>query len=303
MDTVMSLSIYGDSEVSDRIRQRITALDSALDATAADSEIARLNKQKSAAVSEDTARLLDRSLDLCERLEGSFDITVYPAVLAWGFTTGDYAVPDGDTLRRLAAATDYHAVRSQGNTYTLPDDVMVDLGAVAKGYAADVCGELLRDSSAQAAVLSLGGTVLLYGQKPDGSAFRVGVADPDNPAAYFGYLSCRNNGVIATSGGYERYFEQDGTRYIHILDPKTARPVDNGTLSVTVVADSGTDADALSTALFVMGADEAVAYYRAHPDFDFILLTDDGVLSITDGIYDNFTLSDGYDFTVRQIAE
>ena len=130
----------------------------------------------------------------------------------------------------------------------------------------------------------------LYGKKPDGKRFSVGVADPDNPAGYFGYLSCEG-GVVATSGGYERYFDLDGKRYIHILDPATAAPVENGVLSVTIVCDDGTAADALSTALFVMGLDKATAYYRTHPDFDFIILTDSDDLYITEGIADDFTFS------------
>ena len=136
---------------------------------------------------------------------------------------------------------------------------------------ADQCDAILKEGHADAAVLNLGGTVKLYGKKPDGKRFSVGVADPDNPAGYFGYLSCED-GVVATSGGYERYFERDGKRYIHILDPATAKPVENGIQS-----------------------------YRAHPDFDFIILTDDHSVYLTEGVYDEFTLCDGYDFHLKKV--
>ena len=301
MDTPMSPKLYGgDPDTCEQLKSRVEALDALLDATDENSEIYRLNTDKTASVSDDTAALLDESLTLCQSFDSAFDITVYPAVQAWGFTTGDYRVPDENELQTLAERIDFHNVKADGNAFTLSDRTEIDLGAAAKGYAADQTAELLVESSAQAAVLNLGGTICLYGQKPDGNRFTVGVADPENPAGYFGYLSC-GACTVATSGGYERYFEQDGKRYIHILDPDTAKPVENGVLSVTIVSDSGTFADAASTALFVMGLDKATEYYRNHKNFDFILLTDDDDLYITEGIYDDFTLSEGYDYTIHMV--
>ena len=302
MDTLMSLKVYGSADTCEQLQNKITELDSSLDATDEKSEIFRLNTEKSAVVSKDTAALLSDSLALCDRLDGCFDLTVYPAVQAWGFTTGDYRVPTDSELKTLSDKIDYTAVTlSDDDRVSLPENVMLDLGAVAKGYAADVSRTILADSKAQAAVLNLGGTICLYGKKPDGSRFTVGIADPENPAGYFGYLSC-NDTTVATSGGYERYFEHGGKRYIHILDPATAAPVDNGILSVTIVSDSGAFADAASTALFVMGLDKATQYCRSHPGFDCIILTDDKSLYLTEGVYDDFTLSDGYDFALHKIS-
>ena len=302
MDTLMSLKVYGSADTCEQLQNKITELDSSLDATDEKSEIFRLNTEKSAVVSKDTAALLSDSLALCDRLDGCFDLTVYPAVQAWGFTTGDYRVPTDSELKALSDKIDYTAVTlSDDGRVSLPENVMLDLGAVAKGYAADVSRTILAANKAQAAVLNLGGTICLYGKKPDGSRFTVGIADPENPAGYFGYLSCDDT-TVATSGGYERYFEHGGKRYIHILDPATAAPVDNGILSVTIVSDSGAFADAASTALFVMGLDKATQYCRSHLDFDCIILTDDKNLYLTEGVYDDFTLSDGYDFTLHKIS-
>ncbi|WP_405344771.1 FAD:protein FMN transferase [Ruminococcus sp.] len=302
MDTLMSLKVYGSADTCEQLQNKITELDSSLDATDEKSEIFRLNTEKSAVVSKDTAALLSDSLALCDRLDGCFDLTVYPAVQAWGFTTGDYRVPTDSELKTLSDKIDYTAVTlSDDGRVSLPENVMLDLGAVAKGYAADVSRTILAANKAQAAVLNLGGTICLYGKKPDGSRFTVGIADPENPAGYFGYLSCDDT-TVATSGGYERYFEHGGKRYIHILDPATAAPVDNGILSVTIVSNSGAFADAASTALFVMGLDKATQYCRSHPGFDCIILTDDKNLYLTEGVYDDFTLSDGYDFTLHKIS-
>lgn len=302
MDTVMSLTVYGGEEdACARIRARAEALDHTLSAVDEGSEIYRLNHSGSASLSGDTLGLIRRSLTLCDDLDGSFDLTVYPAVSAWGFTTGDYRVLSDDERMALADRIDYHAVTVDGDTVTLPDGVMLDLGAVAKGCLADVCADILRESGAAAAVLNLGGTIRLYGAKPDGSPFTVGVADPANPAAYFGTIRL-GEGTVATSGGYERCFERDGRTYIHILDPATAAPVDNGVLSVTIVADEGVIADAYSTALFVMGADKAAAYYRTHGGFEYILLTDDGTLYVSEGISGSFALCDGYDYAIQPVA-
>lgn len=301
MDTLMTVKVYGgDSDLCDRLQQRIAELDAQLDATDENSEINQLNQKGTAKVSDDTADILGRSLQLSGELGQAFDITVYPAVKAWGFPSGDYHIPTDEELKKLAARIDDTAIKSDHHTFTLPEGAMLDLGAVAKGYAADQCDTILKEGHAEAAVLNLGGTIRLYGKKPDGSRFSVGVADPDNPAGYFGYLSC-DGGTVATSGGYERYFEKDGKRYIHILDPTTAKPVENGILSVTILCDDGTAADALSTALFVMGLDKATEYYRAHRDFDFIILTDDHSVYLTEGVYDEFTLCDGYDFHLKKV--
>ena len=302
MDTVMSLSVYGGgADTCARIRERTQALDRCLSAVDENSEIYALNHSSAAALSDDALALIQRSLTLCWELDGSFDITVYPAVSAWGFTSGDYRVPEPQELQEIARHIDYHAVTIDGNTVTLPEGFMLDPGAVAKGYLADECRAILDDAGARAAVLNLGGTICLYGSKPDGSSFKVGVADPVNPAAYFGTLRL-GECVVATSGGYERYFELDGRRYIHIINPMTAAPVDNGVMSVTIVADEGVTADAYSTALFVMGAEDAAAFYRSHGGFEYILLTDDGTLYVSEGLADRFTLGDGYDYTIQIIS-
>ena len=301
MDTVMSLTVYGGSETCEKVRDRAKELDKKLSAVDEDSEIFALDRDGNARLSEDTAKLVRRSLELCEKLEGYFDVTVYPAVREWGFTTGEYKVPDEKTLAELARRIDYTAVTVDGNTVKLPEGVMIDLGAVAKGYLADEAGRIAEESGADGAVLNLGGTVKLFGKKPDGTEFGIGIADPESPAAYFGILSL-DEGVISTSGGYERYFELDGKRYIHILDPNTAMPVDNGVLSVTAVTDEGVYADALSTALFVMGEEKAADFYRKHGDFEYLMLTADGRVMISEGLSKRFSLCEGYGFSVSVVS-
>ena len=298
MDTVMSLTVYGGRGSCAAIEARAGELDRALSAVDEDSEIYKLNHSGSAELSGETAGLIKRSLSLCAELGGSFDITVFPAVYEWGFVTGEYSVPDAERLRELAEKIGYRAVEISGDTATLSEGAMLDLGAVAKGYLADVSRGILEENSAEGAVLSFGGTVCLYGKKPDGSAFSVGIADPEAPASYYGILRL-SGGVVATSGGYERYFEKDGKRYIHILDPATASPAKSGIASVTVITDEGAAADAYSTALFVMGADKAEKLYKERGGFEYVILTDSGRLYVTEGIADSFELCEGYDYDVE----
>ncbi len=300
MDTVMHFKTYGYSYAPDVMEKLAGVLDSLLSTEDEESDIYRLNHNGSANLGADALALIKRSLSLSADLKAYFDPTVYPAVCEWGFISGDHHVPDEKRLKELAAHIDSAKVKVVGTTVTLPKDTAIDLGAVAKGYLADECRNALEVSEAPCAIWNLGGTILLYGKKPDGTDFKVGVADPENPASYFGYLTC-GEGIVATSGGYERYFEEGGKRYIHILDPTTAKPVDNGTLSVTVFSQDGVLSDALSTALFVMGADKAAEYRRTRKDFDFIILTDDNKLYLSEGIYDDFSLESGYDYEMIKV--
>ena len=169
-----------------------------------------------------------------------------------------------------------------------PDGMELDLGAVAKGYTGDRVMERFRAAGVTSAIISLGGNVQALGTKPDGSLWQVAVQDPEG-SGYAAVLSVADKAVI-TSGGYERYFEEDGKIYWHIIDPATGRPAENGLESVTIAADSGVLADGLSTALFVMGANKAAEYWRTNGGFDFILIDDGGTVTITEGLEDCFSL-------------
>lgn len=302
MDTFMNLRVLSpDSDEAALLRAEVERLDRLFSPTAADSDIARLNAAGEATVDGSTAELLTSSLALCGELDGALDLTVYPIVQAWGFISKDYRIPDRATLDELLAHTGYDAVTVEGSHVTMPEGFALDVGAVAKGYAADRCVAMLRQGKASGAILNLGGTVAAYGKKDGGADWTVGIADPENSARYIGYVSCSDK-IVATSGSYERYFVgDDGVTYSHIIDPQTGCPVQNELLSVTIISDSGLRSDALSTALFVKGADGAAEYYRAHGGFEYILLTADRQVLLSDGIRNNFTLTDsGWELEVRR---
>lgn len=289
MDTVMKLTLYGKNapQAGEAAVDRIRELEGLLSVTGEDSEIYAANHTGSAQLSPDAAALLARALALCRETGGALDVTIYPVVRAWGFTTGAYRVPDDGELTALLERVDYRQAALEGDRLTLPEGVELDLGAVAKGYTGDQLMALLAREGIASAIVELGGNVQALGAKPDGSPWRVALQAPEG--GYAGVLEIVDKAVV-TSGGYQRFFEQDGEIYWHIIDPAAGQPARSGLASVTVVAEEGTLCDGLSTALFVMGADRAAEFWRETGDFDFVLLDEEGGVTITEGLEDSFSL-------------
>ena len=301
MDTFMKLDVYGDNSAAEKIKNQITKLDSLLSPTDEKSDIFMLNRDKKATADELTAELTKKSLEICEQTVGALDVTIYPIVREWGFISGKYKIPDKSVLSGLLKKVSYKNATVSGNEITLKNGAELDLGATAKGFAADKAVEILKSSGSESAILNLGGTIAAYGKKPDGSLWRVGIADPKNTAEYIGYVQCSDK-IVATSGSYERYFKgSDGKIYSHIIDPRDGYPVDNGIKSVTIVSENGLKSDCLSTALFVMGKDKAVDYLRKNKNFEYVILTDNEAF-VSEGLKDSFTLSSA-GYAVRVIEK
>jgi len=289
MDTAMSVTAAGSAADARAAEDEIDRLDALWSIGSADSEIARLNAGETASVGDETAALLARALEISACTGGAFDCTVYPLEAAWGFYSGDYRVPSDGELAALLPRVGYEKFSLSGGavTFAVPG-MAVDPGGIAKGAAAGKAAALLRARGVTSAVLNLGGNVRAVGSKPDGSPWRVGLADPDDPSASFAVLSVSVRAVV-TSGDYQRYFEKDGVRYHHILDPATGRPADSGLRAVTVVTDDDALADGLSTALFVLGREKAAALWRASDDFEAVFFASDGTISVTEGLKDVFS--------------
>ncbi len=265
MDTIMSMDVYGEGgeEALARAEETIYRLEDLWAVTDENSEIWALNHSGGAWVdlSQETADLLSRALELCALTDGALDLTAYSAVQAWGFTTGEYRVPSQGELDALIPRIDYTRLELDGDGLRarLPENMELDLGAVAKGYAGTYLAEQLRQAGVTSAILRLGGNIQAVGTRPDGNPWRVAIQDPDSQQeATLGVVEIADQAVI-TSGGYQRYFEEGGETYWHIMDPDTAAPARSGLTSVTVIGADGTVCDALSTALFVMGPEEAAA--------------------------------------------
>lgn len=294
MDTVMTLEAYGQNADAalDAAVAEIERLDALWSIASSDGEIAQLNAEKQITASADTLALLTRAKEISAATDGLFSTTIAPLMDAWGFTSGDYRVPDEAELSALLAHVDDEEIAISDSTVTIPADAKVDLGGIAKGFTSARVMEIFHENGIENGILSLGGNVQALGTKPDGSLWRVGLQDPADERALFATLELADKAVI-TSGAYERNFEQDGVVYHHIIDPRTGYPAESGFSSVTIVSDDGTLADGLSTALFIMGKEAAVEFWRSHrDDFDMVLLADDGAVTVSAGIADALTLSD-----------
>ena len=304
MDTVMNLTLYGGwdrektKETRDWMTLRLAYFDELFSVADENSDITRVNRAagQPVEVKNPTAELLSQALELCEVTGGALDVTACPAVKAWGFTREEHRVPSPAELEELARRIDYAAVELEGNTVTLPEGMELDLGGVAKGYVGDSLADTARADGISSALLDLGqSTIVAVGAKPGGRPWRIGVVDPARPGAYFAVVELQDM-AMGTSGGYQRYFEQDGVTYWHILDPDTAAPARSGLSSVTVVAPSALTCDGLSTALFVMGLEEGGQFWRDHPELEFeaIFVTESGEIFRTAGLEGRFSLAEGY---------
>ena len=307
MDTFMELKAYGPApeDALAEAEEILAGLDRALSVTNSQSDIYRVNHGDGTpvTVSADTAEVLQRGLELSGALGDSLDLTIYPVLRAWGFTTGEYRVPEQAELDGLLAYVDDSQVKLEGQSVTLPQGTELDLGSVAKGWAGDRCADLLRERGVTSALLNLGGsTIRTLGVKPDGSNWRIAIQDPEDPEGYAGILEL-GEGAVDTSGGYERWFEENGTVYWHILDPKTGFPAKSGLISVTVITEDSFTGDGLSTALFVMGKEQAIAYWRAHRDFEFVLIDDSGALWVSPGAADCLTPAGRYEHAPLTVVD
>ena len=292
MDTYMNLKAYGkNSETALEIAvDEILHLEDLLSVTNEHSDISAINNSAGNVISvdNDTAEIIEKAIEIGDQTNGALDITVYPVLKEWGFTTDDHKIPDSETLDILLKNVDYHQIKLNGNRITVPESFQLDLGALAKGYTSDKVMEILRNNGINSAVVSLGGNVQTLGRKPDGSLWKVAVIDPFSPDSTMGILQVEDKAVI-TSGNYERYFiGENGKRYHHIIDPSNGYPANNGLVSVTIIGRSGIMCDALSTALFVLGYEKAISYWRKNGDFDMILVTDHNEIFITEDIAHTF---------------
>lgn len=297
MDTYMTITAYGENAESilNQAEKKVSELENLWSVTNENSVIYAINHSngESVYVSPETAELIDFSINISEMTDGALDCTMYPVLTEWGFTTGNYQIPNDERISELLAYTDYRKIKFNGEYVQLPENMQIDLGAVGKGYTGDLVVEMLKENGVESALLDLGGNIQTIGTKPDGTEWKLGLRSPFDEGS-FATLEVSDCAVI-TSGGYERYFVGDnGETYWHILNPKTGKPAHSGLVSVTVVGKEGRLCDALSTSLFVMGIEKAVELWKKRDDFEMVLVTEEGKIYLTEGLEDKFSLNQMY---------
>ena len=251
------------------------------------SELSRLNDaagQRSVKISVDTMQLLKRALEVARLTEGGFNIAVGPAVQAWNVTEQS-SIPSEEQLHLLLPLLDLSALQldeTAGTAYLTRAGMRVDVGGIGKGFAADRAAEAMRGVGATAGAVALSGDIKTFGRMPDGEAFLFGIQDPRKEQSLLATIELQDE-AISTAGDYERFFERDGVRYHHILDPATLQPA-RDCQSVTVIAKEGVMADGLDTGIFVMGPTRGMELVERLPDVEAVIVARDGSILVSSGL-------------------
>ena len=298
LGTLNNIRIFGfcDEAVLDAAVKRVLEIDDRMSAFKPQSDVSRLNQNAGNGFLEmhtETFELLRRSLAFSEMSGGAFDITVRPLAELWGIgKKGDY-IPTEKEIQIAKRSVDYTKLILDEKTHraALQDaGQAVDLGGIAKGFAAEEVKKILLQAGIKCALINLGGNILTIGTGPDGRPWKIGIQNPIAPTGkYLGVLSLVGK-TIVTSGSNERFFIKDGIRYHHILDPRTGFPAQTGLLSVTAICGCSTDADALTTAIFVLGAEHGIALAN-ELDAEVIFVTGNYDVIASNGLKDIFRLS------------
>lgn len=273
--------------------------------TASDSELYKLNHRQltpvdgtdnTYQVSDSLAELIQKGIYYSELSDGAFDIAIEPLTSLWDFTAEDPQVPKDSLIQTALSKCDYHNVTVGGkdnNEITLKtDDTAIELGAIAKGYIADRLKEYLISQDVKSAIINLGGNVLCIGGKPDDSSFKIGIQKPfADRSETIAVMDIKDKSVVS-SGVYERCFEQDGTLYHHLLNPKTGYPYDNGLIAVTIISDQSVDGDALSTTCFALGLEDGLKLAESLDDVQAFFVTSDYAIHYTKDFQKEITVTE-----------
>lgn len=300
LGTVISINLYdqGDEALMDSLVKRVGEIESIMSAQIETSEINQVTSMagiEPVQVSEETFQVVKRALYYADLSGGKFDPTIGPVVDLWGIGTDDARVPDQSEIDLALDLVDYNKVildESALTVYLQLEGMSLDLGGIAKGYVADQLALYLEGTDVERAMINLGGNIYAYGQKEDGSPYKIAVQTPyDIRNTYFGYAEVKD-GTVVTSGPYERYFEVDGQIYHHIFDASTGYPTSGDTVSVSIIGDSSMDADALSTLLFTMPPEDGLEFIEDIDGVECIYVDEAYGLTLSSGLASSFTVTD-----------
>ncbi len=301
--TYIAITVYGSVEQSgiDQVFIRNRDIHNAMSTSEGyeGSELMRLNQTSAGSpfqLSPDTYTLLEKAWSYAELSDGLFDPTIYPLVKLWNVQGEAPRVPSQMNIDETLARVDYRKLHfnEEHRVYFEEEGMGVELGGIAKGYASMEAAKILREYGIETALLDFGGNILLMGEKPDGSPWRVGVRDPERaPNNYLAILEGLQDVAVVSSGNYERFFVQDEVRYHHILDPRTGWPVENELKSVSIVTRDATVADAMSTICYILGREACMQLIEEESDIEVIFITVDNKIYLSDGLRPFFRLQSG----------
>jgi FAD:protein FMN transferase len=301
LGTTCEITLYagGSDAALDAAFSRIADIEARMTINREDSEVIRVNNAAglhAVTVTPDVFYVISRGLEFSTAGNGAFDITIAPLVKLWGIGTAAAHVPRSEEIRQALARVGYRNLvlsKKDSSAFLKKPGMGIDLGAIAKGYAADEVERILREHGVTSALVNLGGNVLTMGKKPDGSPWRIGIQNPEEPrGTHLGIVEVSAMAVV-TSGTYERFFEQGGKRYHHILDTTTGYPVWNGLSAVTIVTANSTTADGYSTLVFTLGLEKGRKVVEStHGAVEAVFITDSHQIYVTPGLRSSFTITD-----------
>lgn len=310
MGTNVIQRVYGErfigAGVTHQAAEELKRLEDMLSFYKADSEVSLVNRsagQEYVHLSKDTLYIIKKAKEYAEVCGGTFDITAAPLIELWGVFTKNQRVPANGEIDDAKALIDYRDILIDEKSSSVKlqrKGQKIDLGGIAKGFAADRVVEIYRNNGIESAFINIGGNVLALGTKPDGSFWNIGIQNPLEPRGECIGAVLAADKTIVTSGDYVRYFEKDNVKYHHILDPRTGYPSASGIMSVTIITESSIDADALSTAAFILGLEKGMKFIESINSVDAVFITKDKKVYTTEGIKDSFIFAGeekGFEFT------
>ena len=301
LGTIINLRAFGNKaeKAIDEAIENLNDIDDKMSAFKEDSEISKINSKAGVTpqtVSKDTYFVVKKAVDYSKILEGTFDPTIRPLVKLWNIGTKEEAIPEKSQIEETLKLVNYNDVILDDSNHSIMLKNMkqaLDVGGIAKGFAADAVRDIFYKHNIKSALIDLGGNIFALGSKDDGTPWKVGIQNPFKPRGeYIGIFSVKNKSVV-TSGNYERYFMKDGKRFHHIIDPKTGYPSQSKIISATIISDNSIDGDGLSTGVYILGIDKAMEIIEAIDGIDAIFITEDKKVYKTSSIDKNIlTLTD-----------
>lgn len=306
MGTVVTVTLYdsNDQKILDKVFNKVKELESTLSINENGTLVDKINQAAGSnpvKVDYDTYAVIKKGIEYSKLSNGLFDISVGPIVKLWNIGLPEAKVPTQEEIDEKLPLIGYNDVElndKDETVYLKRNGMMIDLGGIAKGYAADVISNMLTEEGVKNAIINLGGNVFAHGKKLNGDDWKIGIQNPFSERGGLVGTVTTSNKSIVTSGIYERYIEKDGVKYHHILSPTTGYPYENEIAGITIVSDTSTDGDALSTSVFAMGVENGMKFVNSIDGIDAIFITKDNKVYITEGLKNIFNLSNS-DFTLE----
>lgn len=299
MGTVVTVTLYDnkDEKIINKAFDEVKKIEQLVSINMEGTELDEVNANagiKPVKVSNDTYDIIKKGLEYSKLTNGSFDITIGPIVKLWSIGLPEAKVPTNDEIKEKLKYINYNDVEINDNDHTVflkKPGMIIDLGGIAKGYTADIISQTLKNEGVEKAIIDLGGNIYALGEKDKNTLWRIGIQNPDQTRGeIIGSITVKNKSIV-TSGIYERFIENDGKRYHHILSPETGYPYENDIAGVTIISDKSIDGDALSTSVFSMGINKGLEFVNSLPDIEAIFITKNQEIYLTEGAQEIFKLT------------